>query len=109
MSFDLENLEQSDPTSLLAGLECDLNEFDYGLTGHLGVQGLPAYASVRIADILELRALAAHALARVKDSLLSTGILFSAEGRPAGSAGVIAAARSQGHARMEELCLIDQK
>ena len=36
MRFDLENLEQNDPISVLAGLECDLNDLDYRLTGHLG-------------------------------------------------------------------------
>ena len=71
MRFDLENLEQSDPISVLAGLECDLNDLDYKLTGHLGERGLPAYALARIADILKKRTLAADALARVKDRLLS--------------------------------------
>ena len=71
MRFDLENLEQSDPISVLAGLECDLNDLDYKLTGHLGEHGLPAYALARIADILKKRTLAADALARVKDRLLS--------------------------------------
>ena len=51
MRFDLENLEQSDPISVLAGLECDLNDRDYRLTGHLGEHGLPAYALVKMADI----------------------------------------------------------
>jgi len=74
MRFDLENLEQSDPISVLAGLECDLNDLDYKLTGHLGERGLPAYALARMADILEKRALAADALARVKDLLLSAEI-----------------------------------
>jgi hypothetical protein len=83
MRFHFENLEQSDPISVLANLECDLNDLDYQLTGHLGNQGLPAYALARIADILEKRALAADALARVKDRLMSAKILFSADGRPA--------------------------
>jgi hypothetical protein len=74
MRFDLENLEQSDPISVLAGLECDLNDLDYKLTGHLGEHGLPAYVLARMADILEKRALAADALARVKDRLLSAEI-----------------------------------
>lgn len=80
MRFDLENPERSDPISMLAGLECDLNDLDYRLTGHLGDHGLPAYALPRLADVLEKRALAADALARVKDRLLSTEILCSAEG-----------------------------
>jgi hypothetical protein len=71
MRFDLESLEQNDPISVLAGLECDLNDLDYRLTGHLGADGLPAYAFAEMADILEKRALAADALARVKDRLLS--------------------------------------
>ena len=71
MRFDLENLEQCDPISVLAGLECDLNDLDYKLTGHLGEPGLPAYALAKMADVLEKRALAADALARVKDLLLS--------------------------------------
>jgi hypothetical protein len=74
MRLDLENLEQSDPISVLAGLECDLNDLDYKITGYLGMQGLPAYALARIADILEKRALAADALARVKDRLLAAEI-----------------------------------
>jgi len=74
MRFDLENLEQYDPISVLAGLECDLNDLDYRLTGHLGEHGLPANALARIADILEKRTLAADALARVKDRLLCSAI-----------------------------------
>jgi hypothetical protein len=72
--FDLENLEQCDPISVLAGLECDLNDLEYRLTGHLGEHGLPVCAFARVADILEKRALAADALARVKDRLLSARI-----------------------------------
>jgi hypothetical protein len=71
MRFYLENLEQSDPISVLAGLECDLNDLDYKLTGHLGDHGLPVYVLAKMADILKKRALAADALARVKDHLLS--------------------------------------
>ena len=74
MRFDLENLEQNDPISVLAGLECDLNDLHYRLTGHLGEDGLPAYAVAKMADILEKRTLAAEALARVKDRLLSAEI-----------------------------------
>jgi hypothetical protein len=74
MRFDLENLEQCNPISVLAGLECDLNDLDYKLTGRLGDLGLPACVFARMADILEKRALAADALARVKDSLLSAEI-----------------------------------
>ena len=50
------------------------NDLDYRLTGHLGEDGLPAYAFAKMADILEKRALAADALARVKDRLLSAEI-----------------------------------
>jgi len=71
MRFYLENLEQSDPITVLAGLECDFNDLDYKLTSHLGEHGLPTYALARTADILKKRALAADALARVKDRLLS--------------------------------------
>ena len=74
MRFDLEDLEQNDPISVLAGLECDLNDLDYRLTDHLGEDGLPAYAFAKMADILEKRALAADALARVKDRLLSAEV-----------------------------------
>jgi hypothetical protein len=74
MRFDLEDLEHSDPISVLAGLECDLNDLDYRLTGHLGEHSLPAYALARMADILEKRTLAANALALVKDRLLSAEI-----------------------------------
>jgi hypothetical protein len=74
MRFDLENLEQSDAISVLAGLECDLNDLDYMLTGHLHEPGLPAYALAKIFEILKKRALAADALACVKDRLLSAQI-----------------------------------
>jgi hypothetical protein len=42
----------------------------------LGEDGLPAYAVAKMADLLEKRALAADALARVKDRLLSAEIQF---------------------------------
>jgi hypothetical protein len=74
MRFDLGDFEQSDPISVLAGLECDLNDLDYRLTGHLSERSLPVFALAKMADILEKRALAADALARVKDRLLSAEI-----------------------------------
>jgi hypothetical protein len=74
MRFDLEDIEHSDPISVLAGLECDLNDLDYRLTGHLNERSLPVFALAKMADILEKRALAADALARVKDRLLSAEI-----------------------------------
>jgi hypothetical protein len=74
MRFDLEDFEHSHPISVLAGLECDLNDLDYRLTSHLSERSLPVFALARMADILEKRALAADALARVKDRLLSAEI-----------------------------------
>lgn len=71
MRFDLEDFEHGDPISVLAGLECDLNDLDYRLTGHLSKRSLPAWALAKMVDILEMRALAADALARVKDRVLS--------------------------------------
>jgi hypothetical protein len=74
MRFDLGDLEQSGPISVLAMLECDLNDLDYKLSCHLGAHSLPAYALAKIADILKKRALAADALARVKNLLLSAAV-----------------------------------
>ena len=74
MRFDLEHFENSDPISVLAGLECDLNDLDYRLTGHLSERSLSVFALAKMADVLEKRALAADALARVKDRLLSAEI-----------------------------------
>jgi hypothetical protein len=76
MRLDLEGLEHGDPISVLAGLECDLNDLDYRLTGQLSQRSLPANALAKMIDILEKRALAADALARVKDRLLSHGNLI---------------------------------
>jgi len=74
MKLAMQNLKQRDPISILAGLECDLNDLDYRLTGCLGEYNLPAHAVERIAAIRNKRDLAADALARVKDRLLSVAI-----------------------------------
>jgi hypothetical protein len=70
----MEDLKQSDPISVLAGLECDLNDLDYRLTGWLDEYNLPPHAVERITTIRKERDLAADALARVKDRLLSVAI-----------------------------------